>query len=99
MSEQQTETQAQPQDTGQPSSQTIPFELVKRETGATHYVDGGARTDLVRHGETGEPEQEYALVATIDGVQVTLQSWNAGRIDTVVRSGQQAQQAQTQQAV
>ena len=77
----------------QSSAQSIPLVLVKRETGATHYVDGGARTDVVRHGETGEPEQEYALLATIDGVEVPLQTWNAGRIDTVVAAGKRAQSA------
>jgi len=89
--------QAQPsapsQEQNQPSAQSIPLVLVKRETGATHYVDGGARTDVVRHGETGEPEQEYALLATIDGVEVPLQTWNAGRIDTVVAAGKRAQSA------
>jgi len=97
MSEQQNENQPQAQDQPsereQSSAQSIPLVLVKRETGATHYVDGGARTDVVRHGETGEPEQEYALLATIDGVEVPLQTWNAGRIDTVVAAGKRAQSA------
>ena len=87
------QAQEQPPEQEQSSSTTIPFELVKRETGATHYVDGGARTDLVRHAETGEPEQEYALVATIDGVQVPLVTWNAGRLDTIVQAGKRAQSA------
>jgi hypothetical protein len=96
MSEHENENQPPAQESERSADTSIPFQIVKRETGATHYVDGGARTDLVRHAETGEPEQEYALVATIDGVQVTLQSWNAGRIETVVKSGQAAQRAQQQ---
>jgi len=99
MSEQQTETQPQPQAQEQSSEQSFPIRLVKRETGDMHYVDGGARTDLVRHGETGEPEQEYALLATIDGADVKIASWNAGPIDVRVKAAQQSQQSQQQQAV
>jgi len=99
MSETQNETQTPPQAEAQSSEQTIPLKLVKRETGQTHYVDGGSRVDLVRHAETGEPEQEYALLATIDGVDVKLSSWNAGPIDVRARAAKQTQQAQQQTAV
>src|SRR5690349_8008395 len=98
MSEQQTENQTQPQTQEQSSEQSFDIRLVKRETGAMHYVDGGSRVDLVRHGETGEPESEYALVATIDGADVTIASWNAGPIDVRAKAAQRAQQNQ-QQAV
>ena len=93
----QTQTQqAQPDPAKGDTLETYPISLVKRYTGATHYVEGGSRTDLVRHAETGEPEQEYALVAAIDGVDVVLSSWNAGRIDTRVVNAQAAQQQQQQ---
>lgn len=75
---------------------TYGVQLVKRYTGATHYVQGGSSVDLVRHGETGEPETEYALLGDIDGVQVTLWSGNAGRIDTQVAALQQRQKSQQQ---
>jgi len=97
--ESQPQPQPQPAASPQSSETTYPIRLVKRETGATHYVDGGARVDLVRHGETGEPESEYAVVGTIDGVDVTLWSGNAGRIDTIVSAQQKAQQAQQDTAV
>lgn len=66
--------------------------FVKRETGRTHTIEGGARTVPIVHGETGEPESEYALVATIGGVDVTLSSYNAGRIETIIKAGQVSQQ-------
>lgn len=79
----------------QPSSgeQEYPLRLVKRETGALHNVTGVGLVP-VTHAETGEPETEYALVATIDGVDVTLASYNSGRIETIVHSQQQASEQQ-----
>jgi hypothetical protein len=77
------------------STQEFPLVFVKRETGRTHTVDGGARTVPIVHGETGEPETEYALLATIDGVQVPLASYNSGRIETIVAAGKAAQQSET----
>ncbi len=93
--EQQTE-QRQPDAASGDTLETYNVQLVKRYTGATHYVQGGSSTDLVRHGETGEPETEYALVADVDGASIVLASWNAGRIDTRVANEQQRQQQQQQ---
>lgn len=107
MSEPQTEPTPAPQPTEQPQAsqpdpasgdtiETYTVQLVKRYTGAMHYVQGGSATDLVRHADTGEPEQEYALVGEINGVPITLMSWNAGRIDTRVANEAQRQQSQQQ---
>lgn len=101
MSEAQTE-QPQPQ-TEQPQQQTeqasssseptFPLKLVKRPTGDTHWNVAKGIYETVVHGETGEPMQEYALLATIDGVDVTLQTFNAGGVETLVRAAKQAQQS------
>ena len=108
MSEPQPETQQIPQTQPQPAEQTQPdpasgdtietynVSVVKRYTGATHYVNGGTSTALVTHAETGEPETEYALVADVGGTPITLATWNAGRIDTRIANEQQ-RQAQQQQ--
>lgn len=85
--------QQQTQDTSQVSSEpTFPIRLVKRPTGDIHWNVAKGIYETMVHGETGEPMQEYALLATIDGVDVTLQSYNAGGIETIVKSQQQAQQ-------
>ena len=89
--QEQTQTQPAQQDS---SAATFPLSFVKRETGRTHTIDGGQTTVPITHGETGEPESEYALIATIDGVEITLASYNSGRIDTQVKAGQQSQQQQ-----
>ena len=107
MSEPQTEPTPAPQPTEQPSQSqpdaasgdtiaTYNVSVVKRYTGATHYVQGGSSVDLVRHADTGEPEMEYALVADMDGTPITLATWNAGRIDTRVANEAQRQQSQQQ---
>ncbi len=75
---------------------TYDVKFVKRYTGETHYVQGGSSVDLVRHGETGEPATEYALVADIDGAETVIASWNAGRLDTRVANEQARQQQQQQ---
>ena len=86
--------QSQPQtsDQGDGGEQTFPIRLVRRETGDTHWNVAKGVYELVRHAETGEPSYEYALLGTVDGVDVTLASFNGGGIDTIVRSQQQAQQ-------
>ncbi len=107
MSDQEQQQQTQPaQD--QPQAQQKPdaakgdviatydVKFVKRYTGETHYVQGGSSVDLVRHGETGEPETEYALVADVDGAQIAVATWNAGRLDTRVANEQARQQQQQQ---
>ena len=81
----------QPQDTGS-SEPSFPLRLVKRPTGDTHWNVAKGIYETITHGETGEPSQEYALLATIDGVDVTLQTFNAGGVETLVRAAQQAQQ-------
>ena len=95
--------QQEPVDTPQPSEvpqETAPSDdeptyamrLVKRETGETHWNTAKGVWELVTHGETGEPVAEYVLLAAIDGVDVPLARYNAGRIETIVRAQQQAQQ-------
>ena len=74
------------------TEQTFPIRLVKRLTGDVHWNTAKGIWETVVHGETGEPSSEYALLATIDGVDVTLETFNAGGIETIVRSQQQAQQ-------
>lgn len=82
----------QPQaDTSSDSEQTFPIRLVKRETGDVHWNTAKGIWELVTHAETGEPNKEYALLATIDGQDVPLLTLNAGGIDTIVKS-QQSQQ-------
>src|SRR5690348_854908 len=95
MSEQQAEKSNRRTRTEPDSEQTFPLRLVRRETGETHWNVAEGRWEKVTHAETGEPNAEYALLATIDGVDVKLAAYNAGRIETVVRSQQQAQQQQT----
>ena len=94
MSEQQTEQPHRRTRTKSDTEQTFPLRLVKRETGERHWNVAEGRWEAVTHAETGEPDSEYALLATIDGVDVKLAGYNAGRIETVVRSQQQAQQQQ-----
>ena len=71
--------------------ETFPIRLVKRETGDTHWNVAKGVYELVRHAETGEPSSEYALLATVDGVDVPLLTLNSGGIETIVRSQKQAQ--------
>lgn len=103
MSESQSE---QPQGEGaavseQPAEQpaaSVPsfsVQLVQRPTGQTHNVTGQGVVPIT--DEAGEPEQEYALVADMDGVPVTLASYNFGRLNTVRASEQARQQSQQQQ--
>ena len=72
----------------------FPLRMVKVEDTSRHWNVAKGIWEQVVHAETGDPNFDYALVATIDGVDVELSRWNAGRIDTRVRSVQQAQQAQ-----
>lgn len=97
--EQQAQSQqAQPSgDTAQTTSipagdGTFPIKLVKRETGDTHWNVAKGVYEKIVHAETGEPSAEYALLATIDGVDVTLMTFNAGGLETIVRSQKQLQQ-------
>lgn len=92
MSEQQTE-QTQP-DSATATRTDFPLAFFKQETGRTHTVvtNGVQSTVPIVHGETGEPEAEYVLAATIDGVEVPLATYNAGRIETIVSAGKSSQQ-------
>lgn len=93
MSEQATEQNPQQADQQQAASEpSFPIRLVKRPTGDTHWNVAKGIYETVVHGETGEPTQEYVLLATIDGVDVPIASYNAGRLETIVSSQQQAQQ-------
>ena len=81
------------QDTAsQSDEETFPIRLVKRETGDVHWNVAKGIWETITHGETGEPNSEYALLATIDGVDVTLGSYNAGGIETIVKSQKALQQ-------
>src|SRR5690348_11561592 len=94
MSETPSETPAQT--AAAPSSaseETFPIRLVKRETGETHWNVANGVWETITHAETGEPNSEYLLLATIDGVDVPIGSYNAGRVETIVRAQQQAQQS------
>jgi len=71
--------------------ETFPIRLVKQETGETHWNVAAGRMETITHGDTGEPNAEYVLLATIDGVDVKLGAYNAGRVETIVRAQQQAQ--------
>lgn len=84
----QADQAAQVQDSSEP---TFPIRLVKRPTGDTHWNVAKGIYETVVHGETGEPMQEYVLLATIDGVDVPLVTFNAGGLETIVRSAKQAQ--------
>ena len=81
---------------GSAKEETYSIRLVKQETGDVHWNVVEGRWEKVAHAETGEPNTEYRLLATIDGVDVPLASYNSGRLETVVRSQQQAQQAEQQ---
>jgi hypothetical protein len=83
------DTQTKKADT---SEETYPIRLVKQETGETHWNVGKGVWEPVTHGETGEPSSEYVLLAAIDGVDVKIGSYNAGRVETIVRAQKQAQQ-------
>lgn len=72
------------------TEQTFPIRLVKRLTGETHWNVAKGIYEPVVHGETGEPNAEYVLLATIDGVDVPIGAYNAGRVETVVKSLKQA---------
>ena len=80
------------------SDQTFALGFRKVETGRTHTVvtNGVQQTVPLTHGETGEPESEYVLYATISGVDVPLATYNSGRIDTLVGIGQRQQQSAQQ---
>ena len=88
MSETQNETQAD-------TPPSYPVSLILRETGATHTIDGGANTDLLRDAD-GNPEQVYELVADIDGVPLVLASYNYGRASTALASEKARQDAASQ---
>ncbi len=68
----------------------FPIKLVKQLTGATDWNVAKGVYETQVHAETGEPTAEYVLLATIDGVDVPIASYNAGRLETVVRSQQAA---------
>jgi hypothetical protein len=70
--------------------QTFPIRLVKRPTGDTHWNTALGIYEPVVHAETGEPNSEYVVLATIDGVDVPFLTANAGGVETLVRAGKQA---------
>ena len=81
-----------PPDAPEPDSeQTFDLKLVKDYTGDVHWNVAKGIWELVTHAETGEPNEVYRLVASIDGVDVTLAEYNAGGIDTIVKNAQAAQ--------
>lgn len=67
------------------STVSYPVSLVLVATGRQHGVGGGASFDLIRDDD-GNPEVEYALVASIDGVNVPLQSWPKPVLDQLAAS-------------
>lgn len=73
------------------SEQTFPIKLVKEFTGDVHWNVAKGIWELVTHAETDEPTSVYKLVATIDGIDVPLQEFNAGGIETIVKNQQAAQ--------
>jgi hypothetical protein len=73
--------------------ETFPIRLVKQETGDVDWNVAKGIYETQVHGETGEPTAEYRLLATIDGVDVAIGSFNAGRIETRVKSLKAAQQS------
>jgi len=76
----------------QNSEETFPLTFKKQLTGDVHWNVANGRWETITHAETGEPNSEYVLVATIDGVEVPLQSFNSGGIETIIRSQKQSQQ-------
>ena len=66
--------------------ESFPLSFKKQLTGDVHWNVANGRWETITHAETGEPNSEYVLVATIDGVEVPLQTFNAGGIETIVRS-------------
>lgn len=67
--------------------------LVRVEDLDRHWNVAKGLWEQVTHAETGEPNFYYSLVATIGGVDVELAQWNAGRLDTRVKSLQAANQS------
>lgn len=72
------------------TEQEFPIKLVKRLTGDTHWNVASGVYETVTHAETGEPNAEYQLVATIDGVEVPFLTANAGGVETIVNSQKNA---------
>lgn len=87
-------TEGSPPPAQQPVSADATYDvrLVKRETGSRHFVTASGTWETITHGETGEPEHEYVLLASIDGVDVPLASYNSGRLETVLASERARQQ-------
>src|SRR5690348_1836185 len=67
----------------------FPIRLVKVEDVSRHWNVAKGIWEQITHAETGEPNYFYSLVTTIDGIDVELAQWNAGSVDTRVRSLQQ----------
>jgi len=91
MSEQQTESTPRRRRSQSDAEQAYDLRFVKRETGETHFNTATGSYEKITHAETGEPNAEYLLIASIDGVDVPLAHYNAGRVETIVRSQQQAE--------
>ena len=73
--------------------EAFPLTFKKQLTGDVHWNVANGRWETITHGETGEPNAEYVLLATIDGVDVPLQTFNAGGIETIVKSQKSLQAA------
>lgn len=76
--------------------------LIKQPSGRTHQVGGTYQPILDE--TTGEPEQEYVLVAEVEGHYVPLQSFTTGyvehqlgRPDTVIEDSSSSGTAQADQ--
>ena len=73
------------------NGESFPLTFKKQETGDVHWIVANGRWETITHAETGEPNSEYVLTANIDGVEVPIASYNAGRLETVVKSQKSAQ--------
>jgi len=82
-----------PNSTKTNGEETFPLTFKKQLTGDVHWNVANGRWETITHAETGEPNSEYVLTATIDGVEVPLQSFNSGGIETIVRAQKKLQQA------
>ena len=82
----------QTQKTSGGDEETFPLRFVKRETGDVHWNVAKGIWETVVHGETGEPNSEYVLLATVDGVDVPILTANTGGVETIVKSQKALQQ-------
>jgi len=76
----------------QSGGDSFPLTFKKQLTGDVHWNVANGRWETITHAETGEPNSEYVLLATIDGVDVPLATYNAGGIETIIKSQKSLQQ-------